>query len=100
MVNLVARNLVRVTAPLFKVAEGLSGALHADRPVVPELSLEREISKLGEHVRQEVQLTGKESGSSNTSMSDSHLQKLSSESLKFNMSKVKKISDTCTSANK
>lgn len=67
--------------------------------------LEGETSKLSEHVGQEVQLTGKESGSSNTSMTASSSSSTassgtSSESLKFNVSKVKKISDTCASPKK
>jgi hypothetical protein len=72
--------------------------------------LEGETSKLSGHVGQEVQLTGKEASSgSNTSMSASSATSTtasgstsgaSSESVKFNVSKVKKISDTCTSTKK
>jgi hypothetical protein len=67
--------------------------------------LEGETSKLSEHVGQEVQLTGKESAGSNASMAASSSTSTGSsgtfsESLKFNVSKVKKISDTCTGPKK
>lgn len=67
--------------------------------------LEGDTSTLSEHVGQEVQLTGKESGSSSGSMgtpsaTSTTTPGTSTESLKFNVSKVKKISDTCTSTKK
>lgn len=60
--------------------------------------LEGETSKLSEHVGHDVELTGKESGPSteSTATSSSASETTPSESLKFNVSKVKKISDTCT----
>jgi hypothetical protein len=68
--------------------------------------LEGETSKLGEHLGHEVELIGKASGTSSESVAASSSTStgssgtMSSESLKFNVSKVKKISDTCTSTKK
>ena len=65
--------------------------------------LEGETSKLSAHIGHEIELTGKESGTStestatSSSASTASSGTTSSESLKFNVSKVKKISDTCTS---
>ena len=63
--------------------------------------LEGETAKLSDYVGHEVQLAGKESSSSGTTGSGSSsdlalFPATSSQSLKFNVSKVKKISDTCT----
>src|SRR5438094_6490410 len=60
--------------------------------------LEGETSKLSEHVGQEVQITGKESGSSNAGMSASSSTAssgTSSQSVKFDVAKVKKSADMC-----
>jgi hypothetical protein len=68
--------------------------------------LEGETAKLSEHVGQEVELIGKETGTpsaptaSSASTSTAPSGGTSSESVKFNVSKVKKLSDTCTSTKK
>lgn|SRR5262249_9280671 len=60
-------------------------------------------SKLTDHVGQEVELTGQESGGSSAGATPSSPPKSSMPSnseVKFNVSKVKKISDTCTTSKK
>jgi len=65
-------------------------------------------SKLTDYVGQEVALTGKESGGSSAAETPSSPPKSgkpsgsepSSSEIKFNVSQVKKISDTCTTSKK